>query len=184
MDARNELKGKRGLVRLLNATRYSLAGYKAAWQDEEAFRQICLLAVIGLPLACRLGRDWAESVLLAVPLVLCLLVELLNSAIENVVDRISLEWHPLAKKAKDMGSAAQFTAQLFLAAVWGGLRFGTIIGRCGQGNLWLRPTGLIFVLRGKVEGHLRYRTGLPPYSFPGITAHPVTGPFGHPYRAL
>ncbi len=118
MDARNELKGKRGLVRLLNATRYSLAGYKAAWQDEEAFRQICLLAVIGLPLACWLGRDWTESVLLAVPLVLCLLVELLNSAIENVVDRISLEWHPLAKKAKDMGSAAQFTAQLFLAAVW------------------------------------------------------------------
>ena len=52
------------------------------------------------------------------PLVLCLLVELLNSAIENVVDRVSLEWHPLAKKAKDMGSAAQFTAQLFLAAVW------------------------------------------------------------------
>ena len=102
MDARNELKGKRGLVRLLNATRYSLAGYKAAWQDEEAFRQICLLAVIGLPLACWLGRDWTESVLLAVPLVLCLLVELLNSAIENVVDRISLEWHPLAKKAKEL----------------------------------------------------------------------------------
>lgn len=105
MDARNELKGKRGLVRLLNATRYSLAGYKAAWQDEEAFRQICLLAV---------------------PLVLCLLVELLNSAIENVVDRISLEWHPLAKKAKDMGSAAQFTAQLFLAAVWGGYLLGRL----------------------------------------------------------
>ena len=117
MDARNELKGKRGLVRLLNATRYSLAGYKAAWQDEEAFRQICLLAVIGLPLACWLGRDWTESVLL---------VELLNSAIENVVDRISLEWHPLAKKAKDMGSAAQFTAQLFLAAVWGGYLLGRL----------------------------------------------------------
>ena len=128
MDARNELKGKRGLVRLLNATRYSLAGYKAAWQDEEAFRQICLLAVIGLPLACWLGRDWTESVLLAVPLVLCLLVELLNSAIENVVDRISLEWHPLAKKAKDMGSAAQFTAQLFLAAVWGGLFVRSSVG--------------------------------------------------------
>ena len=116
MDARNELKGKRGLVRLLNATRYSLAGYKAAWQDEEAFRQICLLAV---------------------PLVFCLLVELLNSAIENVVDRISLEWHPLAKKAKDMGiyviaadgdanAAAQFTAQLFLAAVWGGYLLGRL----------------------------------------------------------
>lgn len=76
--------------------------------------------------ACWLGRDWTESVLLAVPLVLCLLVELLNSAIENVVDRISLEWHPLAKKAKDMGSAAQFTAQLFLAAVWGGYLLGRL----------------------------------------------------------
>ena len=53
-------------------------------------------------------------------------VELLNSAIENVVDRISLEWHPLAKKAKDMGSAAQFTAQLFLAAVWGGYVLGRL----------------------------------------------------------
>ena len=60
----------------------------------------------------------ALALLLAVPLVFCLLVELLNSAIENVVDRVSLEWHPLAKKAKDMGSAAQFTAQIFLAAVW------------------------------------------------------------------
>ena len=90
------------------------------------FSSSTLLAVIGLPLACWLGRDWAESVLLAVPLVLCLLVELLNSAIENVVDRISLEWHPLAKKAKDMGSAAQFTAQLFLAAVWGGYLLGRL----------------------------------------------------------
>lgn len=126
MDIRNTLKGKRGLARLLNATRYSMAGYKAAWQDEEAFRQITMLAGAGLPLACWLGRDWTESVLLAVPIVLCLLVELLNSAIENVVDRVSLEWHPLAKKAKDMGSAAQFTAQLFLAAVWGSFIFGRL----------------------------------------------------------
>ena len=126
MDARNELKGKRGLVRLLNATRYSLAGYKAAWQDEEAFRQIVLLAVAGMPLACWLGESWSERIVLVLPLVICLLVELLNSAIENVVDRISLEWHPLAKKAKDMGSAAQFTAQLFLAAVWGGYVWGRL----------------------------------------------------------
>ena len=58
------IEGKEGTGPPAEATRYSLAGYKAAWQDEEAFRQICLLAVIGLPLACWLGRDWAESVLL------------------------------------------------------------------------------------------------------------------------
>ncbi|WP_300719210.1 diacylglycerol kinase [uncultured Desulfovibrio sp.] len=126
MDRRNDLKGRRGLTRLRNAVRYSLEGYAAAWRDEEAFRQIALLAGAGLPLACWLGRDWAESVLLAVPLVLCLLVELLNSAIENTVDRISLERHPLAKKAKDMGSAAQFTAQIFLALVWGSHLLGRL----------------------------------------------------------
>lgn len=126
MDQRNDLKGRRGLARLRNAVRYSLEGYAAAWRDEEAFRQITLLAGAGLPLACWLGRDWAESVLLAVPLVLCLLVELLNSAIENTVDRISLERHPLAKKAKDMGSAAQFTAQIFLALVWGSHLLGRL----------------------------------------------------------
>lgn len=61
MENRNELKGKRGMVRLVNATRYSLAGYRDAWRDEEAFRQIVLLAGLGLPLACWLGRDWGES---------------------------------------------------------------------------------------------------------------------------
>lgn len=170
MDARNELKGKRGLVRLLNATRYSLAGYKAAWQDEEAFRQICLLAVIGLPLACRLGRDWTESVLLAVPLVLCLLVELLNSAIENVVDRISLEWHPLAKKAKDMGSAAQFTAQLFLAAVWGGLFVRSSVGlmssRCRTAD----------------EASMYRKEKIPGLQYPGIFSFVARRPTGRSLR--
>lgn len=170
MDARNELKGKRGLVRLLNATRYSLAGYKAAWQDEEAFRQICLLAVIGLPLACRLGRGWAESVLLAVPLVLCLLVELLNSAIENVVDRISLEWHPLAKKAKDMGSAAQFTAQLFLAAVWGGLFVRSSVGlmssRCRTAD----------------EASMYRKEKIPGLQYPGIFSFVARRPTGRSLR--
>lgn len=170
MDARNELKGKRGLVRLLNATRYSLAGYKAAWQDEEAFRQICLLAVIGLPLACWLGRDWTESVLLAVPLVLCLLVELLNSAIENVVDRISLEWHPLAKKAKDMGSAAQFTAQLFLAAVWGGLFVRSSVGlmssRCRTAD----------------EASMYRKEKIPGLQYPGIFSFVARRPTGRSLR--
>ena len=66
-----------------------------------------------------LCRTWAEGILLILPLALAVVVELCNSAIENVVDRISPEWHPLAKKAKDMGSAAQLTAQILIALVWG-----------------------------------------------------------------
>ena len=116
---RNEMKGKRGLPRLLNATRYSFSGYLTAWRDEEAFRQIAILSAVGIPSAFVFGADWGERILLALPCVLCVLVELLNSAIENVVDRVSTEWHPLSKKAKDMGSAAQFTAHVFLVVVWG-----------------------------------------------------------------
>ena len=109
----NEMKGRTGLRRLRNAVIYSLDGYRAAWRDEEAFRQIVILLAAGLPL------------------VLCVIVELFNTAVENVVDRISLDMHPLSKKAKDMGSAAQFTAQLFLAFVWGGyllVRFFSWLG--------------------------------------------------------
>lgn len=116
----NEMKGRTGLRRLRNAVIYSLDGYRAAWRDEEAFRQIVILLAAGIPLAFLLGRNWAETVLLVLPLVLCVIVELFNTAVESVVDRISLDMHPLSKKAKDMGSAAQFTAQLFLAFVWGG----------------------------------------------------------------
>lgn len=116
----NEMKGRTGLRRLRNAVIYSLDGYRVAWRDEEAFRQIVILLAAGIPLAFLLGRNWAETVLLVLPLVLCVIVELFNTAVENVVDRISLDMHPLSKKAKDMGSAAQFTAQLFLAFVWGG----------------------------------------------------------------
>ena len=114
------MKGRTGLRRLRNVVIYSLDGYRAAWRDEEAFRQIVILLAAGIPLAFLLGRNWAETVLLVLPLVLCVIVELFNTAVENVVDRISLDMHPLSKKAKDMGSAAQFTAQLFLAFVWGG----------------------------------------------------------------
>lgn len=117
---RNDLKGRTGLTRLRNALRYSWEGYCAAWRDEQAFRQIVGLCVPGLPLACLLARSWAEWVLLMLPLALSVIVELCNSAIENTVDRISTERHPLAKKAKDMGSAAQLTAQIFIVLVWGG----------------------------------------------------------------
>lgn len=118
-SARNTFKGKNGLLRLRNAVRYSLSGYRFAWQDEEAFRQITLVNLIGIPVACAIAESWTHFVLLGGVLVLSMIVELLNSAIENVVDRISLDEHLLSQKAKDIGSAAQFTAQLLIAAVWG-----------------------------------------------------------------
>lgn len=111
---------QKSLRRLINACRYSYDGLRAAWLDEEAFRQIILLAIIGIPLAILLAETWVECVLLTLPLVICIIVELFNTAIENAIDRISPEIHPLAKKAKDMGSAAQLVAQLFLLVVWTG----------------------------------------------------------------
>lgn len=123
---RNPLKGRTGLVRLRNALRYSLDGYRAAWKDEQAFRQIIALCVPGLIAAVLLCRTWAEGILLVLPLFFAVVVELCNSAIENVVDRVSPDWHPLAKKAKDMGSAAQLTAQILIALVWGSYLLGRI----------------------------------------------------------
>lgn len=116
---RNDLKGNSGLRRIRNACRYSCDGFVAAWRDEQAFRQIVWGCVLGLPLAFWLGQTWAERVLLSLVLLISLLVELLNSAIENVVDRISPDVHPLSKKAKDMGSAAQLIAQIGILLVWG-----------------------------------------------------------------
>ncbi len=115
---RNSFKGQVGLTRICNALSYSVQGYKAAWEDEEAFRQISLLSCLGIPAGLLLGVDFAEKMLLILPCILCIIVELLNSAIENIVDRISLEKHDLSKKAKDMGSAAQFSAQLYLYGTW------------------------------------------------------------------
>ncbi len=117
-NQRNSHKGKTGFVRLKNAFLYSLQGYRFAWQDEEAFRQVVLLNALGIPLALYFGNNFAEKIILLLPSILCLIVELLNSAIENAIDRISLETHPLSKKAKDMGSAAQMTAQIFFYATW------------------------------------------------------------------
>ena len=84
----------------LNACCYSRDGFTAAWRDEQAFRQIVWGCLAGLPLACWLGQTWGDRALLALVLVVALLVELLNSAIENVVDRISPELHPLSKKPR------------------------------------------------------------------------------------
>lgn len=111
-------KGRRGLARILNATGYSLAGLRAAYQGEAAFRQLVWLNLLLLPLACLVDVGRTERALLMLVPLLALVVELLNSAIEAVVDRISLNLHPLSKQAKDMGSAAQMVALLMIALTW------------------------------------------------------------------
>lgn len=111
-------KGKTGVRRIWHALLYSLAGLSAAFRHESAFRQEVLLAVIFLPLALLLDVPPASKAMLIVSVMLVLIVELLNSAIEAIVDRVSLELHPLAKRAKDIGSAAVFLSLLSLVLVW------------------------------------------------------------------
>ncbi|HBS80184.1 MAG: diacylglycerol kinase [Pseudomonas sp.] len=113
------LKGRSGLGRIFYATGYSLAGLKAAYVGEAAFRQLLLLNLILIPIACLLDVSSSERAILIMVAILALIVELLNSAIEAAIDRISLTIHPLSKRAKDMGSAAQFLALTLIAIVWG-----------------------------------------------------------------
>lgn len=117
-------KGKTGLRRLLNAFGYSFAGLKAAYQNEDAFRQEVLMAVVLIPLAIYLGDTAITRAMMIASVMLVIIVELLNSSIEATVDRISLENHNLAKRAKDIGSAAVLLSLVNLAVVWGLLIFG------------------------------------------------------------
>ncbi|MBF4456467.1 diacylglycerol kinase [Acinetobacter sp. SK-43] len=103
-------KGKNGIKRILNATGYSLAGFKAAFSHEAAFRQILLLNLVLIPTSFFVHFSALEQALMVAVCLLAIIVELFNSAIEAVVDRISLEKHQLSKNAKDMGSAAQFVS--------------------------------------------------------------------------
>ena len=112
-------KGKTGLVRLWNACGYSLAGFRAAFKHEDAFRQETLLAIILIPLALWLPVTPVGKALMIASVLLVIIVELLNSAIEATVDRISLENHDLAKRAKDIGSAAVLVSLLNVIVVWG-----------------------------------------------------------------
>jgi len=112
------LKGKRGLRRLLNATRYSIDGFAAAWRHEAAFRQELLLAAVMAPVAILLPLSAVEKVLLIGSLLLVLLVELLNTAIEVAVDRDSVRIDPLGKRAKDYGSAAVTIVLLIAGMTW------------------------------------------------------------------
>jgi diacylglycerol kinase (ATP) len=118
MTQESPFKGKTGLRRVLNAAGYSWAGLRAAFRHEDAFRQELLLALLLIPLAVYLGDSGIERALMIGSVLLTLVVELLNSALEAAVDRISLEHHHLIKRAKDMGSAAVLIALLNVVAVW------------------------------------------------------------------
>jgi diacylglycerol kinase (ATP) len=111
-------KGKTGLRRILNAARYSFAGFVAAARHEDAFRQELMLAAVLVPAGLVLGVNGVERALLVGSVLLVLVAELLNSAVEATVDRVSLEDNTLAKRAKDMGSAAVMLSLVTMAAVW------------------------------------------------------------------
>jgi diacylglycerol kinase (ATP) len=108
----------RGIVRVMRALGASLNGLVGAFREEAAFRQELVLALVVVPLGLWLGRSGVERALLIAPMLLILIVELVNSAIEATVDRIGFERHTLAGLAKDIGSAAVFMSFVLLTAVW------------------------------------------------------------------
>jgi diacylglycerol kinase (ATP) len=110
---------KAGIIRLIHASRYSWLGIKAAWRNESAFRQEIVLFAVLTPLALLLPVPGVEKILLIISLVAIIVVELLNSAIEAVVDRIGTELHPLSGQAKDMASAAVLFTCLTAFFIWG-----------------------------------------------------------------
>ncbi|HLQ27280.1 MAG TPA: diacylglycerol kinase [Acidiferrobacterales bacterium] len=114
----NPYKGKTGFTRLWNALCYSFSGLGAAFRHEPAFRQEVVLALILIPTAWLLPVSLLGKALMIASVVLVLIVELLNSALEAAVDRVSLEIHPLAKRAKDMASAAILLSLINWGAVW------------------------------------------------------------------
>jgi diacylglycerol kinase (ATP) len=107
-----------GLTRVIRAFGYSFQGFVHAWREEAAFRQEVWLAVVMIPIGVYLGRSGVERALLVSPMLLILVVEILNSAVEAVVDRSGTERHPLAGMAKDMGSAAVMLSFILLGTVW------------------------------------------------------------------
>src|SRR6188472_3508264 len=121
--------GNTGIRRVINATFFSLAGLKTAWRSEAAFRQECVLVIVLIPIGFWLGRTAVERSLLIGACLLVLIVELLNTAVEFVVDRIGSDHHELSGHAKDLGSAAVFVSLALTLLVWvliGWERFGPV----------------------------------------------------------
>ena len=113
----NPQKARKGLERVFHATLISLQGLRAGW-GEPAFRQEAILAILLIPSAFWVGRTWVEITLLIATVLLVLIVELLNTAVEAAIDRIGPEWHDLSKRAKDMGSAAVLLSLVLCSATW------------------------------------------------------------------
>jgi diacylglycerol kinase (ATP) len=111
-------RSAKGLQRIINAFGFSMAGLRSCFRHEEAFRQEVLVAMVMVPLGVWLGRDGPERAALVGSVILVLIVELLNSAIEASVDRVGMERHRLSKRAKDIASAAVFLSIVFALAVW------------------------------------------------------------------
>jgi diacylglycerol kinase (ATP) len=107
-----------GISRLIRSFAYSYQGFRLAWREEAAFRQELALSVVVIPAGLYFGNSGVERALLIMPMLLILVVEFLNSAVEAVVDRSGTERHPLAGMAKDMGSAAVLLSFILLGTVW------------------------------------------------------------------
>jgi diacylglycerol kinase (ATP) len=114
----NERSKPTGLTRLIRAFGYSFQGFVHTWREEAAFRQEVLFGLVVVPAGLYVGHSGVERALLVAPMLLILIVEMLNSAVEAVVDRAGTERHPLAGMAKDMGSAAVMLSFLLLGTVW------------------------------------------------------------------
>ncbi len=117
-----------GVRRLVYALGYSINGIRAAWKNEAAFREEIVLCAVMAPLGIWLGKTAVERILLLGSLMLILIVELLNSAVEALADRIGMEHHVLSGRAKDLGSAAVLISLAAAALAWGGIAFGRIFG--------------------------------------------------------
>jgi diacylglycerol kinase (ATP) len=122
----NPQKQRTGLNRVFHAFGYSLSGLRAAW-FEKAFRQEAIAAIVLIPAAFWLGQTWLEVAMLVSVVFLVMVVELLNTAIESAIDRIGPEWHELAKRAKDIGSAAVLMSLVLCAGVWFGAVWTNVI---------------------------------------------------------
>jgi len=114
----------RGLRRLIKAFWYSLAGFQVAWKNEESFRQEVILTILVIPLGLWLGTTWTQKALLISVYLIIPLIELINSAIETLVDRMGSEHHRLSGRAKDLGSAAVFLSICITIIAWGIIAYG------------------------------------------------------------
>jgi diacylglycerol kinase (ATP) len=118
MENRVTYYNEKGLKRFINAFLFSFAGFKATWKHEEAFRQEVIVFIIAVPLAIWLAENKIEIVLLIASVGLVMVTELLNSALEAIVDRVGVEYHELAGRAKDIGSAAVMLSIMLSVATW------------------------------------------------------------------